>query len=91
MLKDFTNALTNENFRQDDEFSVGLYLIEDHRCSKKSDFENSFSLFIANTCCPKTLELNKNRFIHSLKTLEPHGINAIDPFGILNFDMMILN
>ena len=82
MLKDFTNVLKNDVYRQDDEFSLGLHLIEDHSCGEKSDFENSYKLFILNTSSPKSLELNEHRFIHSLKTLKPHGINAIDPFGI---------
>ena len=30
MLKDITNTLTNDNYRQDDEYSLGLHLIEDH-------------------------------------------------------------
>ena len=41
MLKDFTNVLKNDIYRQDDEFSLGLHLIEDHGCGEKSDFENS--------------------------------------------------
>ena len=41
----------------------------------ESDFENSFKLLIFNTSSPKSLELNEHRFIHSLKTLKPHGIN----------------
>ena len=63
MLKDFTNVLKNDVYRQDDEFSLGLHLIEDHSCGEKSDFENSYKLFILNTSSPKSLELNEHRFI----------------------------
>ena len=30
----------------------------------------------------KNLEVQEHKFIHLLKTLKPHGINAVDPFGI---------
>ena len=69
-------------YRKDDEYSLGLHLIEEHGCSEQSDFENSYSVFILNTCSPKTLEVNEHKFIHSLKTIKPHGLNAVDPFGI---------
>ena len=82
MLKDITNALTNDIYRKDDEYSLGLHLIENHDLNSKTDFENTYVLFILDTCSPKMLELNEHRFIHSLKTLKPHGLNAVDPLGI---------
>ena len=82
MLKDITNALTNDIYRKDDEYSLGLHLIEDHGLNDKNDFENSYILFILDTCSPKMLELREHSYIHSLKTLKPHGLNAVDPFGI---------
>ena len=82
MLKDITNALTNEVYRQDDDYSLGLHLIEDHGLNEKNDFENSYMLFILDTCSPKMLEVREHSYIHSLKTLKPHGLNAVDPFGI---------
>ena len=81
MLKDVSNALIDDNFRKDDEFSLGLHLLEDHNLYNQSDF-NKYELFILDLCSPKTLELNEHRFIQSLKTIKPHGINAVDPFGI---------
>jgi hypothetical protein len=82
MLKDITNALTSDIYRQDDEYSLGLHLIEDHGLNCKNDFENSYILFILDTCSPRMIELNEHRFIQTLKTLKPHGINAVDPLGI---------
>ena len=81
MLKDINNALLEDKFRKDDEYSLGLHLIEDHGFCNKSDFEK-FEVFILNQCSPKTLELSEHRFIQSLKTIMPHGLNAMDPFGI---------
>ena len=82
MLKDITNALTSDIYRQDDEYSLGLHLIEDHGLNCKIDFENSYILFILDTCSPRSLEIMEHRYIHTSKTLKPHGLNAVDPLGI---------
>ena len=82
MLKDINNALTDDLYRKDDEYSLGLHLIEVHSLCDKNSFENSFQVFIIDMCSPKSLEVNEHRFIHSLKTLQPHALNAVDPFGI---------
>ena len=82
MLKNITNALTNDIYRKDDEYSLGLHLIEDHGLSDRINFENSYELFLVDTCSPKNLEVSEHRYMHNLKTLKPHGLNAVDPFGI---------
>ena len=82
MLKDINNTLTDDLYRKDDEYSLGLHLIEDHGLNDKNDFVNSDILFILDTCSPKMLKLREHSYIHSLKTLKPHGLNAVDPFGI---------
>ncbi len=77
--------LTDELYRNDDDYSLGLHLIESHNCVERTDFENYYRLFILDTCTtcsPSNLEVNEHKYIHSLKTLRPHGINAVDPFGI---------
>ena len=75
-------VLTNELYRTDDDYSLGLHLIESHGCVERTDFENSYRMFILDTCSPSTLEVNEHKFIQSLKSLRPNGINAVDPFGI---------
>ena len=82
MLKNITCALTDEMYRKDDEYSLGLHLIENHNLTSKNDFENNYKLFLLETCSPKNLEVNEHKFIHKLNTLKPHGLNAVDPFGI---------
>ena len=82
MLKNITCALTDEMYRKYYEYSLGLHLIENHNLTSKNDFENSYKLFLLETCSPKNLEVNEHKFIHKLNTLKPHGLNAVDPFGI---------
>ena len=40
------------------------------------------NFFLLDTCSPRKLEYNEHKFIQSLKTLRPHGLNGVDPFGI---------
>ena len=82
MLRDINNALVNEMYRKDDEYTLGLHLVEDHCLCNRTDFENNYRVFILETCSPMNLEIMEHRFIHSLRTLKPHGLNAVDPFGI---------
>ena len=87
MLKDVHTCLLDDKFRKDDEFSLGIHLLEDHNLCNKSDF-NNYELFILDICSPKSLELNEHRFIQSLKTIKPKGINSVDPFGIPLLDLL---
>ena len=41
MLRNITLALTDEMYRKDDEYSLGLHLIENHNLTK-NDFEIEF-------------------------------------------------
>ena len=34
-------------------------------------------------CSPGRLELKKNKYIHLLKSLRPHGLNTVNPFVVL--------
>ena len=49
MLK---NIKTNDIYRQDDEYTLGLHLIEDHGLCNERDFEDSYKLlFLLDTIC----------------------------------------
>ena len=64
------NVLINELYRKGDEYALGLHLIEEHtKRLWKSVFENSYCVFILNTCSRKSLEVSEHKFIHILKTL----------------------
>ena len=65
----------------DDEHSLGIHLV-DHGFCNRSDFNRVFKVCIIENCSPSQLELKENRYIHLLKTLRPHGLNTINPFGL---------
>ena len=58
------------------------HLIDDHCCSDRNDFNNSYQIFILLNSSPRTLDINEHKWIQRLKTIKPFGINSVDPFGI---------
>ena len=66
----------------DDTYSLGAHLILDHGCHEREDFNSSYKIFILKNCSPRALEECEHRFIQSLRTIKPFGINSVDPFGL---------
>jgi hypothetical protein len=69
-------------WEEDDMYSLGIHLIDEHGCSDKSDFNKYYRVFILMNSSPSNLEVNEHKFIQRLKTLKPFGLNSVDPFGI---------
>ena len=51
----------------DDEFSLGIHLME-HRCKTKTDFDENFTVSIISRCSPRDLTYIENKFIHTFNT-----------------------
>ena len=75
------------NSGDDDTYSLGAHLIDEHGCNDRADFNSSYEVFILMNCSPSTLEINEHKQIQRLKTLKPFGINSVDPFGIPLLDL----
>ena len=67
---------------EDDDFSPGLHLVEEHGASELTDFNEMYKVFIIDVCSPKLLDVKEHNYIHELKTLKPFGINSVSPFSI---------
>ena len=76
--------LANNLYRDDDEFSPGLHLIDEHPyiADNKTAFNTIYKTFILDVCTPRVLEVREHKYIHDLKTLKPYGINSVSPFGM---------
>lgn len=86
----FYRLLNNPNLEildDDDTYSLGAHLIFEHGCSQRSDFNDSYKVFILMNCSPSTLEYNEHKYIQRLRTIKPFGINSVDPFGIPLLDL----
>ena len=84
--------MSNPNLDIDDDenkdtYSLGAHLISEHGCTQRSDFNDSYRVFILMNSSPSTLEYNEHKFIHRLRTIKPFGINSVDPFGIPLLDI----
>ena len=49
---------------------------------KSENIIDNYEVFILDTCSPFILEVQEHKYIQLLKSLKPHGLNAVDPFGI---------
>ena len=78
---------TNYVLENDDTYSLGAHLIDEHGCTSRADFNKFYNVFILMNSSPSTLEVNEHKFIQRLKTLKPFGINSVDPFGIPLLDL----
>ena len=76
--------LANNLYRDEDEFSPGLHLIDEHPyiAYNKTAFNTIYKTFILDVCSPRVLEVREHKYIHDLKTLKPYGINSVSPFGM---------
>ena len=45
LLGDLNNILANNMFREEDDYSPGFHLIDEHNLNTKSDFCNSYDLY----------------------------------------------
>jgi len=73
-----------------DEYSLGVHLV-DHGLGNHSDFNENFKTFILENCSPSQLEVKENKYIHLLRSLRPHGLNTINPFGLTLFHNPLSN
>ena len=71
-----------ENEFKDDSYTLGLHLYNDHSCKIGPDFNAIFRVFILETCSPSSMEVKEHKYIHTLKSLQPSGLNKSNPFNI---------
>ena len=81
-MDDFASEYDNDD---DDIYSLGIHLINEHNCKDKSDFNNIYRVLILEVCSPNSLEVKEHKWIHRLNSLRPSGINRANPFSFLPY------
>ena len=71
---------------ENDEFSLGLHLFNDHNLTIRDDFNKYYTFSIVENCNPSKLEVQEHKWIHKLNTIYPKGINRVNPFDIDIFE-----
>ena len=66
----------------DDTNCAGLHLHTEHGLNEREDFNKNVSVCILENVSPSRLDVKEHRYIHSLKSLRPSGLNCVNPFKI---------
>ena len=73
---------------EDDLYSLGVHLVSDHGCKKRSDFNKIYKVMIIENCSPTNIEVREHVWIQNLRSLRPLGINRSNPFSM---PLLVLN
>ena len=65
-----------------DEYIPGMHLYNCHGLRDFEDFNKNFTLTILEKCSPSDLDVKEHLWIQKLRTLNPLGLNSVDPFGL---------
>ena len=78
-----TVLITNEtNHKFNNDLSLGYHLYKDHNINHRDDFNKYMRFTIIQHCSSSNLDVTEHKWIHRLRTLEPSGINVVNPYGI---------
>ena len=75
----------------DDIYSLGIHLVNDHNVKDKGDFNKFYRVLILSNCSPSSLEAKEHEFIHKPKSLRPSGINRTNSFSIPSSNLILSN
>ena len=65
-----------------DEYALGMHLYKDHGLQDFEHFNSSYELTLLEKCTPSSLDMKEHFWIQKLRTLNPFGLNSVDPYGL---------
>ena len=76
------NGRVEQTEEDKDEYIPGFHLYNNHGLRDFEDFDKSYELTILERCSPAALDVKEHLWIQKLRTLNPLGLNSVDPFGL---------
>ena len=65
-----------------EEYIPGMHLYNCHNLRNYEDFNRNLTVSILEKCNPSDLDVKEHLWIQKLRTLNPLGLNSVDPFGL---------
>ena len=72
----------NESDVDKDEYVPGMHLYNNHNMRDFGDFNENYEMTLLEKCSPSMLDVKEHLWIQKLRTLNPLGLNSVDPFGL---------
>ena len=79
----FYKVISEEKVYVDDDSNCfGLHQYTEHGLTERTDFNKNVSVCILENASSSCLDVKEQRYIHSLISLCPSGLNSVNPFKI---------
>lgn len=72
----------HQKYIVDDEYSLGIHLYNEHGIVDTEGFDSSYRFTILESCSPRNLDVKEHIWVQKLKSIYPHGLNLVSPFGL---------
>lgn len=75
----------NGNIDEDadkDDYVPGMHLYNNHGLRNFEHFNSSYEVTLLEKCTPSSLDVKEHLWIQKLRTLNPLGLNSVDPYGL---------
>ena len=76
------NGQIHESDVDKDEYVPGMHLYNNHNMRDFRDFNENYEMTLLEKCSPSMLDVKEHLWIQKLRTLNPLGLNSVDPFGL---------
>ena len=80
--KDMGRGGNHQKYIVDDEYSLGIHLYNEHGVVDTEGFDSSYRFTILESCSPRNLDVKEHLWVQKLRSIYPHGLNLVSPFGL---------
>ena len=81
-VKHMQRGGNHQKYILDDEYSLGIHLYNEHNLIHSEGFDETYKFTVLENCSPRNLGVREHLWIQKLRSLYPHGLNLVSPFGL---------